>query len=132
MTTVTAAVSGKPGCMLAARIVSRSTRMPLEVMRFVWVKTVEGVFAAFRNWPGVSMMRIVAVVYVAIEAWMAVKPRPCSDKDTAIEPIRPVVAIRGTRIRSVIEIAIRTYRRDTDAHPYLSRCNRCATEQCGS
>jgi hypothetical protein len=44
-------------------------------------------------------------VATATPAAVAAVPRPCADEDAAIKPIRPVVAIRGARIRIVAVVA---------------------------
>jgi hypothetical protein len=66
----------------------------------------------------VSAMRIEAVIHVAMETRRAVKPRACTDKDAANKPVRPVVPIRSTIIRRVIEISIWTDGRRPDTHAY--------------
>jgi hypothetical protein len=60
------------------------------------------------------MMRIVAVVDVAVEAVRAMKPRACADEYAAGEPIGPIVAIGSAVIGSVIEVPIGAHRRDTN------------------
>src|SRR5580704_10763771 len=48
------------------------------------------------------------------------EPRPCANENTAHKPVRPVVALRHTRIRSVSVIAIRAIRSSTDGNAYRS------------
>ena len=64
------------------------------------------------------MMRIEAVIHVAVETRSAVEPRSCTDKYAANEPIRPVVPIRSTVIWRVVEISIWTDGRRSDIHAY--------------
>src|SRR5580692_4496696 len=66
----------------------------------------------------VSMMQIEAVIHVAMKTRRTVEPRSCTDKDAVNKPIRPVVPIRSTAIRGVIEISIWTDGRRTDIHAY--------------
>jgi hypothetical protein len=64
------------------------------------------------------MMRIEAVIHVAMETRRAVEPRAYTDKYTAIKPIRPVVPIWSAVIRRVIEIPIWTDGCGPDIHAY--------------
>jgi hypothetical protein len=66
----------------------------------------------------VSMMRIEAVVHVAMETRRSVEPRSHTDKYAVSKPIRPIVPIRSTAIRRVIEISIWTDGRRPDIHAY--------------
>jgi hypothetical protein len=66
----------------------------------------------------VSMMRIEAVIHVAMETRRAVKPRSGSDKYAVNKKIRSVVSIRSTAIWRVIEIPIWTDGRNPDIHAY--------------
>jgi hypothetical protein len=66
----------------------------------------------------VSVMRVEAVIHVAMETRRAVEPRSHTEKYAANKPIRPVVPIRSTVIRRVIEISIRTDGRNSDIHAY--------------
>jgi hypothetical protein len=64
------------------------------VARFICLEVVEGCSAAARHRPVVAVIRVITVVDVAVEAVVTVKPRAGSNENSAIKPIRPVVAIR--------------------------------------
>jgi hypothetical protein len=66
----------------------------------------------------VSMMRIEAVIHVAMETRGTVEPRAYTDKHAVREPIRSIVSIRSTVIWRVIEISIRADGRNPDIHAY--------------
>ncbi len=66
----------------------------------------------------ISMMRIKAVIHVAMKTRRAVEPRSYTDKYAINKPIRPIVPIRSTAIRRVIEISIWTDGRRPDIHAY--------------
>src|SRR5580693_4370065 len=66
----------------------------------------------------VSMVRIEAVIHVAMKTRRAMEPRSDTDEDAVNKPIRPVVPIRSTAIRRVIEISIWTDGRRADIHAY--------------
>jgi hypothetical protein len=62
----------------------------------------------------VSITATVAVTAVTVAASIAItaaEPGTYADKHATIEPLRPVVAIRRTGIRSVVVVAIRADRR---------------------
>src|ERR1039458_3733574 len=56
----------------------------------------------------VAVLWVVAIVHMAVEVFVAMKPWSGADKDTAIEPLRAVVAVGSTAIRRVVIETIRT------------------------
>jgi hypothetical protein len=94
----------------------------LPIPRFVRMKVAERLFSALRHRSCVTVMRIVAVIDVAVEAARTMEPWAGSNEKTANEPIRPIVAIRSTVIRGIVEIPIRSHRRRPNANGNLSRC----------
>lgn len=83
---------------LPARIVTGIACMALSIPRFVAMEVIESPFPALGKRPRISMMRIVTVVYMAVEAMRTMEPRTSSDENSAHEPIRSVVAIGRTVI----------------------------------
>ena len=73
------------------------------ISRLVCLEVVEALRPALRQRSNVTVMRIKAVVDMAVKAAMAVKPRACSNKYSANKPIRPVVAVRSTVIWGIVE-----------------------------
>ena len=75
------------------------------------------------RWVGsdVAVMRIVAVVDMAIKSVRAVIPGSSPDEYAPNEPIRPIVAIRCTVIGSKVVVAIRAHRRNPNVDGYLCR-----------
>jgi len=71
--------------------------------------------AVVRETAFVAVLAIVPVIHMAIEVIRAMKPRASSDEGASMEPFRTVVAIRGTAIRAVVIVAVRTFRSDSDA-----------------
>jgi hypothetical protein len=86
-----AAVAGES--VFAARIVTSIAYVASPVARFVSVEVVELLLSAPRQRSMITVAGIVAVVDVAIEAAVAVKPGTRSEKDATIKPIGPVVAV---------------------------------------
>jgi hypothetical protein len=92
---------------------------------FISAETIEGMFAAFRERAVITVTRIVAIIYVAIETVMTVEPGSCSDEDAVQEPIGAVVAVGCTIVWRIVEIAIGTVglgtEVDADANTDLGR-----------
>jgi hypothetical protein len=82
----------------------------LPVSRLVRVEVIERPFATLWQRSIVTATRIIAIVNVAVKAVTAVKPGASSDKKSAIEPIRSIVAIRRTAVGGVVVITVRTVR----------------------
>lgn len=93
----------------------------------VCLEVVEALRPAFWQWPSVTVMRIKAVVYVAVKAVPAVKPGASSNKYPAGKPIGPIVSVWSTVIRGIIEIPVRTHgsRSYVYADGHLSSPQRC-------
>ena len=100
--------------------------MALPIPRLVGVKVVELLLAAPRQRSGVTVMRIIAIVDVTIEAAVAAIPGAGSNENTAIKPIGPIVTIGRTVIRRIIKVTVRAPRRWPDIDRNLGRCCGCA------
>ena len=55
----------------------------------------------------IAVVRIIGVVYVTVEAVVAMEPGTCSDEDATGEPFRTIVAVGSAVVRSVVIVAIR-------------------------
>ena len=106
--------------VLASAIMCRCACMPLPVARLVRLEVVERTIAAIWGRSGVSVARVVAVVNLTVEAATAVKPWSSSDEEAAIEPVGPIVPIRGAVVRSVVIVPIRTSGRRANTNHDLS------------
>jgi hypothetical protein len=102
----------------AASVAWRCDYVAAAVTGFIRLEVIECLRATSGERPSVSMMWIEAVVDVAMKTGRAMEPRSCSDKYAVNEPIGSVISIGRAVIRRVIEISIRTYRRNTDIHAY--------------
>ena len=88
------------------------------VTSLIRLEMIERLRTTSRQRAVVSMMRVEAVIHMAMETRPAVEPRSYTYKYAASKPIRPVVPIRSTVIRRVIEISIWTDGRSSDIHAY--------------
>jgi hypothetical protein len=122
MTASAAAISSlDTGTAFTTAVVASIADMASSVARFIGMEMVERPLAAVRHGADVTMVRIVAVVDVAIKAVTAVKPWTGADEDSSNEPIRTVVAVGGATIGFIVEVPVRTHRRASNADGDLGR-----------
>jgi hypothetical protein len=96
--------------MFTATIMARVTYVTLPIPSLVCVEVVERRLSAPGKRSSVTVMRIIAVVDVAVEAMGAVKPGASANKQPASEPIGPIVAVGSTVIGSIVEVSIGAHR----------------------
>jgi hypothetical protein len=102
--------------------------MTASIPRFIaferrWVFALLGSFlASLRRLAFIAVMRVERVVYAALEVFRTMKPRTNTYEYTASEPFRAVVAVGNTVIRSVVVVAIGTFRGDSDIDGDLCIC----------
>jgi hypothetical protein len=113
----TTVVSGK-GVLSATVVAWGSDDMAASVSCLIGLKVIEWFGAAARHWPGVSVVRVKAVIHVTMEAYRSMEPRPSSKEHATGKPVRPIVPIGSAIIGRVIEISIRTNRSRTNIHSY--------------
>jgi len=99
-----APISGKGTFM--ARIMAGVACVASSVPRLVAVEVVERLFSAAGHGAMVTVMRIVAVIDMAVEAVRAVEPRAGSDKYSTLIPVGPIVAVGRTIVRSIVEVSV--------------------------
>jgi len=117
-TSTTAAL--RTSSVLASAIMCCLARMPLPVARLVRLEVIERTISAIWGRSGVSVVRVVAIVNMTVKAATAVKPWSSSDEKAAIEPVGPIVPIRGAVVRSVVIVPIRASGRCADTNHNLS------------
>jgi hypothetical protein len=86
------------------------------IPRLVSLEVVEALGSALRQRSSVTVMRIKAIVDMAVKAVRAVKPGASSKKHPANKPIGPIVAVRSTVIGGIVEISVRTYGSHSDIY----------------
>jgi hypothetical protein len=84
--------------------------MAAAVAHFVPAEVIEGFVSTFWEWTMVPMMRIEAIVNVAIELVWPVKPGTGSEEHAAVEPLGSVVPVWGAVVGGDIVVAVRTSR----------------------
>src|ERR1700691_1470654 len=90
--TTTAASIAREG-MLIARIVTGGAYVTSSIPRLIAMEMVEGLFPVTGQRPVITVMRVVAVIDVAVEPMRTVEPGSSSQKHSADKPVRPVIAV---------------------------------------
>jgi hypothetical protein len=79
-----------------------------------------------------SVIRIEAITDVAVKVVRAVEPRASSDEHTAVEPLGPIVSIRGAVVRGVVIVAVRAHGLWPDIDGDLGGCRLRNAQQSGN
>jgi hypothetical protein len=101
------------------------------ISRLVCPKVIEALRPMLRQRSGVTVVRIKAVVNMAVKAARAVKPGASSKEHPANKPVGPIVAIRSTVIRLIVEIPVRAHggRANVYANRNLAVRHRCTAQK---
>src|ERR1700733_1646423 len=67
-----------------------------------------GSFAALRQSAFVAVVGMVTVIHMALEVLRTMEPPAGSDEDSAVEPLRAIVAVGSAAVRGGIVVAVRT------------------------
>src|SRR6266567_2121017 len=94
----------------------------VSITHFVSTKVIEGPVSTPWKRTVIAVMWIKVVIHVAEEAMCAMEPRTGSEKDAPVEPLRPVIPVRGAAVWGVVEVAVRANRLRPDIDRDLSRC----------
>jgi hypothetical protein len=86
---------------------------------FVWFR----LFAAVWHRAFVAVLLVVVVVDMTMKILRTVKPRTSSDENTSDKPLGAVVAVRSTRIRWIVVIAIGAIWSYSDVDTNLRLCS---------
>jgi hypothetical protein len=92
--------------VFSAAVMAGRAHVASPIARLVCMEVVEWLRPALREWAVIPVMGIEAVVYVAVKAMRSVKPGAGPDKDPAYKPVRPVVAVGGAVIRSIVKVSV--------------------------
>src|SRR5580658_16987 len=110
----TAPVSGES--VFSPRLMASIAYVASPIPCLVSLEVVEALRPALRQRSNVTVMRIEAVVDMAEEAARTVKPGASSKKYSANKPIGPIVAVRSTVIRGIVEVSVRTHGSHSDVY----------------
>ena len=113
----------KSGAVFGRGLVACVAYVALSVSRLIPMEVAERLFSALRHRSCVAVMRIVAVIDVAVEAMRTMEPWAGSNENTASEPIGPVIAIGSAVIRGIVEIPVCAGRCHSNVNGNLSWCD---------
>jgi hypothetical protein len=114
----------KPAAAFSTAVMAGVANVASAIARFIRVEVRECVLATCGNRPVISIVRIPAIIYVAIKAARTMEPRSGADEQTVYEPVWPVIAIRGAIVRRVIEVPIRANWRRAEIYADADLCRR--------
>ena len=81
---------------------------------------IAGALSTLRHWSVVPVPVVITMVNMAVEVFGAMKPRACSDKYPAVEPLRAVISVRRAVVRRNFVVSIRAGWRRADLDRNLS------------
>ena len=90
-------------------LATAARRVAAPITLLVSVEVIKGLVPTFRMWTSVPVMRIEAVINMAVEVVRAVEPGAGSDEYTAADPLGPIVSIWGAVVRGEVVVAIRAH-----------------------
>ena len=96
--------------VFAASFMSGTADVTLEVTRLIGMEVVEWLFAALWERACVAVVRVVAVIDVAVETGASVIPVTRSNEGTSDEPVRPIEAVGRAVVGGIIEVSVGTDR----------------------
>jgi hypothetical protein len=103
-------------CVFTPRLMASVTYVASPIPRLISLEVVEALCPALRQRSNVTVMRIKTVVDMAVKAVTAMKPGTSSNKYPANKPIGPIVPVRSTVIRSIVEVPIRAHGSHSDVY----------------
>ena len=106
-TTSTMAISG---AVFRCRTMVCSPRVALPIPRLVGVEVGERRLSVLRHRSYITVVRIIAIINVAVEAMGTMEPWASADEYPAKEPIGTIVAIGSTGVRRIVKVPVRTHR----------------------
>jgi len=83
------------------------------------ITVLHGYGAALRITPAIALAIVEVMVNVAVEVLRSVEPTAGPDEDSAVEPLRAIVAIRSAIVRRSFVVPIRAHGRFSNADSYL-------------
>jgi hypothetical protein len=102
----TTSISGEG--VFTPRFVASVADIASPIPRLISLEVVEALRTALGDRASVTVMRIIAVVDMAVKAVRAVKPGASSKKHPANKPIGPIVAVWSTVVWGIVEVPVRT------------------------
>ena len=102
--------------VLTRSVMARVAYVASPIPRLIAVEVIEAHRAALRQRSSVPVVRIKAIINVAVETMRAMKPGTSPEKNSANKPIGTIVAVRSTVIWSIVEISVRAHGSGSDVY----------------
>lgn len=97
--------------VLVIRRMTRLANVSAPIASLISLEMIELPSPPLRQRPVIPIPRIKPIIHVPIKSTRPMEPRPRSNKHTPYKPIRSVISIGRTIIRSVVKIPVRAVRR---------------------
>lgn len=128
--TAAAASSRESTAVFPASVMAGVAGVASSIAGFVGVEMGEGPIATLGDGSSITVVRIPAVIDVAVEPTRTVEPGSGSNEKTAREPVGAIVAVWCAVVGSVIEVSVRADGRRSDIDGNLGGCCGHAAHQC--
>ena len=115
--------------VLTTGVMAGIAGMAVSIARLITAEVVELLIAARRQRSVIAMMRIEAVIDMAVETGVPMEPGTGSDEDSVGEPVGPVIAVGRALIRRIVKVPVRADRSYSDADGDLRGRGPRATKQ---
>ena len=110
----TAPISGEG--VFSRPVMARVAYVTSPITRLICMEVVEALRPALGDRSSVSVVRVKAVVNMAVKAVRAMKPGTSSKKHPANKPIGTIIAVRSTVIWGVVEIPVGAHGSQSDVY----------------
>jgi hypothetical protein len=108
----TARPAGK--AVFTTTIMARSAYMTLPIASLICVEVIKLLLSAARKRSTITVMRIIAVVDVAVKTVGTMKPGTSPNKQSSSKPIGPIVTVGSALIGSIVEVPIGAHGRHSN------------------
>ena len=102
------------------------------VTHFVSAEVIERLVSTFGMRTGIAMVRIEAVINMAVKFAWTVEPWAGSDENAAVEPLRSVVSVWRAVVRCDVIVTVRARRLWSDIDGDLSACRARNAQRSGN
>lgn len=115
--------------MFPACIMVSMAYVAMPIPRLISLEVIERPGPALGQRTVVAIVRVEAVVDMAVKAGMAVEPWAGSKEDSANKPVGPVVAIGSAVVRGIVEVSVGAHGFHSDTDGNLGRSYRGTAEK---
>jgi hypothetical protein len=125
VTTATVTARSPWQAVFTTTIMARIAYVTLPIASLVCVEVVKRLLSAARKRSSITVVRIIAVVDVAVKTVRTMKPGTSPNKHSSSKPIGPIVTVGSTVIGSIVEVPIGAHRGHSNVDGNLGWRYRC-------